>query len=77
VHTQLDEATLQQISQITEGVYYNAENEQELHTIYENLTPQLTIKPEKIEVTSIFAGASIFILLIGGTLSLLWFSRLL
>jgi Ca-activated chloride channel family protein len=77
VHTQLDETTLQQISQITEGVYYNAENEQELHTIYENLTPQLTIKPEKIEVTSIFAGASIFILLIGGTLSLLWFSRLL
>jgi Ca-activated chloride channel family protein len=76
VHTQLDEAMLQQISQLTDGAYYNAENEQDLHTIYENLAPQLVIKPEKTEVTSIFAGASIFVLLIGGTFSLLWFSRL-
>ena len=76
VHTQLDEAMLHQISQLTDGAYYNAENEQELHTIYENLAPQLVIKPEKTEVTSVFAGASIFVLLIGGTFSLLWFSRL-
>jgi Ca-activated chloride channel family protein len=76
VHTQLDEAMLQQISQLTEGVYYNAENEQDLHTIYDNLDPQLVIKPEKMEVTSIFAGASILVLLIGGAFSLLWFSRL-
>lgn len=76
VHTQLDETMLQQISQLTEGAYYNAENEQDLRTIYDNLAPQLVIKPEKTEVTSIFAGASIFVLLVGGTFSLLWFSRL-
>jgi len=76
VHTQLDEAMLQQISQLTEGVYYNAENEQDLHTIYDNLDPQLVIKPEKMEVTSIFAGAGLLVLLIGGTFSFLWFSRL-
>jgi len=76
VHTQLDEAMLQQIAQITNGVYYNAQNQQELRTIYDNLDPQLTIKPEKMEVTSLFAGGSILILLIGGTFSLLWFSRL-
>jgi hypothetical protein len=29
-----------------------------------------------MEVTSIFAGASILVLLIGGTFSLVWFSRL-
>jgi Ca-activated chloride channel family protein len=76
VHTQLNEATLQQISELTGGVYYNAENEEELQTIYENIDPQLVIKPEKMEVTSIFAGASILVLLIGGTFSLVWFSRL-
>lgn len=76
VHTQLDEATLQQISQITDGTYFNAENQQDLRKIYDNLDPQLTIKPEKMEVTSIFAGASILIMLIGGSFSLLWFSRL-
>ncbi len=76
VHTQLDEATLQHISQLTDGAYYNAENEQDLRTIYENLRPQLVIESEKMEVTSIFGGASLLILLIGGAFSLLWFSRL-
>ena len=76
VHTQLDEAMLQQISQLTGGAYYNAENEQDLRKIYDNLNSRLVIKPEKTEVTSIFAGASILALLVGGVFSLLWFSRL-
>ena len=76
VHTQLFEEPLQQISQLTGGVYYNATTEQDLRSIYDNLDPQLVIKPEKTEVTSLFAGVSILVLLIGGTFSLLWFSRL-
>jgi len=75
VHTQLEEATLQQISQITDGVYYNAESEEDLRTIYDNLSPQLVIKPQEMEVTPLFAGASILVLLIGAILSLLWFGR--
>ncbi len=75
VHTRLDEATLQQIADMTDGTYYNAVNEEELQHIYENLDPELVIEPEPMEVTSIFAGASILVLLIGGTTSLLWFSR--
>jgi Ca-activated chloride channel family protein len=76
IHTQLDESMLQAISQITDGNYYNAENEDELRKIYENLSPELVFKPERTEVTSLFAGVGIVIFLIGGTLSLLWFSRL-
>ena len=76
IHSQLDEAMLQQISLLTDGAYYSAENEQDLRTIYENLDPQLVMKPEKMEVTSIFAGAGLLVLLIGGAFSLLWFSRL-
>ncbi len=76
VHTQLNEPMLQQIAALTGGNYYNAENEQDLHTIYDNLSPQLVIKPEKTEVTAIFAGIGILGLLIGGTISLLWFGRL-
>jgi Ca-activated chloride channel family protein len=75
VHTQLNEAVLQRISDITGGTYYNAENEQDLRTIYQQIAPQLVIKPEAMEITSILAGASILALLVGGTLSLLWFSR--
>jgi Ca-activated chloride channel family protein len=76
VHTQLDEAGLTGISQRTGGVYFSAENEQELRSIYDNLNPQLVIKPEKLEVTSLFASAAILMLLISGTFSFLWFSRL-
>ena len=76
VHTQLDEAMLQQISQITGGTYYNAQSEQDLFKIYNNLNPQLVVTPEVTEVTSIFAGASILLMMIGGMFSLLWFSRL-
>ena len=76
VHTKLDEATLQQIAQITGGTYYNADSKEALLKIYDNLNPQLIVKPEKTEVTSIFAGASVLVLLIAGLFSLLWFSRL-
>ncbi len=76
VHTQLDEATLQQIAAMTDGTYFNAENETELRTIYENLAPQLVVKADEMEITSLFAGASMLILLLGSTFSLLWFNRL-
>ncbi len=76
LHTQLDEATLQHISQITGGTYYNAQSEQDLIKIYDALDTQLLSKPEQTELTALFAGASIFFLLIGGMFSLLWFSRL-
>jgi Ca-activated chloride channel family protein len=76
IHTQLDEPTLQGIAQLTDGAYYNAENQEDLRTIYENLDLQLVIKPEKTEVTALFAGMGILVLLIGSACSLLWFSRM-
>ena len=76
LHTQLDEATLQQISKITGGVYYNARSAQDLLKIYDNLDTQLISKPEKTELTALFAGAGILFMLGGGLFSLLWFSRL-
>ena len=75
VHTKVDEATLQQISEITDGFYFNAETEEDLRTIYENIEPGFTINKEETEVTAVFAGFSILILLAGGMLSLLWFSH--
>ena len=76
VHTHLNEPMLQQVAQISGGTYFNATSAQSLSKIYANLDPQLVVRPEKIEVTSIFAGASAALLLLGGLLSLLWFSRL-
>lgn len=75
IHTQLDEAMLKQISQITGGEYYNAQSAEDLRNIYDNLEPELYLKAEKTEITSLFAGASILVFLLGGIFSMVWFSR--
>jgi len=76
VRSRLDEETLRQIAEITGGSYHNAQNEEELRAIYDKLSPQIVIRPQETEVTSLFAGAGVFVLLIGGALSLLWLGRL-
>jgi Ca-activated chloride channel family protein len=75
VHTSLDEQMLQYIAFTTGGVYYNAGNEEQLRQIYNDLKPKLSIKPEEIEMTSVFAGFGMIVFLIGGLLSLLWFGH--
>ena len=77
VHTALDEATLQQITEAAGGTYYPAQGEQDQTQVYASLTPELVIKPEAMEITSVFAGAGILILLVGSLFSMLWFGRLL
>jgi Ca-activated chloride channel homolog len=76
VHTQLNEDLLRQISQISGGSYYNAESEEDLAKIYDSITSQLVIKPQKTEITSILAGAGVLVLFVAGTFSLVWFNRL-
>ena len=34
------------------------------------------VKPEQTEITALFVGAGLLLLLIGGLLSLFWFSRM-
>ncbi|HJR79260.1 MAG TPA: VWA domain-containing protein [Anaerolineales bacterium] len=77
VHSQLNEAMLQEIAHITGGQYYYAGSEEDLRRIYSDLEPKLSIKPEEIEITSIFAGFAILVFLVGAALSLLWFGRVL
>lgn len=76
IHTQLDEAMLGQIADLTGGEYFNAESVADLQAIYRNIDPQLIIEPEKMEITSMLAGLSIVMLLVAGIFSLAWFSRM-
>jgi len=75
IQSQLDEAMLQYIATTTGGGYYNAGEEDQLDRIYRDLQPKLSIKPEELELTSIFAGFGIIIFLIGGMLSMRWFGH--
>ena len=76
VFTQLNEPTLKQIAQVTEGAYYNAASAEDLESIYSGLDLQLVVRPEDMEITSIVAGLGVVLLLLGGGLSLVWFGRL-
>ena len=76
LHTQLDEATLQQISQVTDGTYYNATDAQQLRSIYDNLDTGLVLQPQMTEITSIFAGAGLLLLIAGALTSLYWLGRM-
>jgi Ca-activated chloride channel family protein len=76
VYTALNEAILQQITQIGGGTYYPAQSEGDPQAVYANLAPQLAVKTEKMEITALLAGAGILLLLAGSMFSLLWFNRL-
>jgi Ca-activated chloride channel family protein len=76
VHTQLDEATLQQVATVTGGSYFSADSAQDLTKVYSDLGSRLVVKPQVIEVTAIFAGGGTLLLLLGALSSLLWLGRL-
>jgi Ca-activated chloride channel family protein len=76
VHTQLDQVTLENVAKITGGEYYNAPTAGDLKRIYDNLNPQLAIRPQKLEVTSMLGGLGAAFLVVGALLSLLRFGRI-
>ena len=77
VHTALDEATLLEITQSAFGSYFAAQGDQDPKQVYASLTPRMVLKRELMELTAVFAGASIVVMLAGSLLSTLWFGRLL
>ena len=76
VHSQLNEPMLQYIADTTGGEYYNAGSAEDLRGIYNDLEPRLSIRREEMEITSILAGISFLVILIGGAVSLLWFGHI-
>ena len=70
-------ALLTQIAGTSGGQYYLASDQTELRKIYNDLEPTLSIKPEKLELTSLLAGIGVLAFMLGGALSLLWFGRVI
>lgn len=75
VVTRLDEETLQEVANVTNGRYYQATDVETLQEIYETVDLQLTIDAEMTEITALLAGLGALFLLAGGLLSLFWFGR--
>jgi Ca-activated chloride channel family protein len=75
VRSRLDPALLAEIAQITDGEYFTADSRDELQAIYDELDPNLTIKPQTTEITAILGGFGLTLFLIGGLASLAWNGR--
>jgi Ca-activated chloride channel homolog len=76
VHSRLDEATLQRISELTDGAYYAADEPDELSAVYDAVEARLVVRPEATELTSPIVGAGLLMILIGAVASLVWWGRL-
>jgi Ca-activated chloride channel family protein len=76
IRTRLDEDTLKRVAALTDAEYYNATNEAELRNVYDNLTLELVLRKEKIEVSALFAGSAALLTVLAASLSLRWFGRI-
>jgi Ca-activated chloride channel family protein len=65
IATALDEATLKQIAETTDGTYYAASDTGSLDKVYSSIDLAWTARTERREITSWFAGAAALLLLLG------------
>lgn len=76
IRTRLDEDTLRRVAALTDAEYFNAQSEEELRSVYENLTTELVLRKEKAEVSALFAAGAALLTIAAAALSLRWFGRL-
>lgn len=73
---QLDEATLKGIANATGGEYFSAQDAGQLQQIYGKIARQHQIVRRQTELTFVFGGAGILLLLTGLVLGAAWLSKL-
>ncbi|HYZ19895.1 MAG TPA: VWA domain-containing protein [Gaiellaceae bacterium] len=71
-----DPETLRRIAQETGGRFFAAPTQADLEAVYEEIGSQVSYEDEERELTAAFAGAGAFFLLVGASLSALWFGRI-
>jgi len=72
-----DVATLRLVARATGGTFAEAPSAARLEAVYRELGTRLARDRKRVEVTSAFAAGGGVLLLLGGTLSSLWFRRVL
>jgi Ca-activated chloride channel family protein len=68
----IDEVTLQEIADMTGGIYYSAESSSELLNVFQELPTNLIFRHEVTEISVIFASIGALFAAIGIALSMLW-----
>lgn len=68
----IDEATLQQVAEMTGGTYHAAESAGELQSVFANLPTYLIMKHETTEISVIFAAIGALLAALAMALALMW-----
>ncbi len=68
----IDEETLKQVAEITDGEYYSAESAADLQKIFENLPTYLIAKHETMEISVAFAAIGAALVAAAMLLAILW-----
>jgi Ca-activated chloride channel homolog len=71
-----DPTTLKQIAGETGGRFFEAPTEADLKAVYDEIGSQVSWEDDERELTAAFAGAGAVFLLLGASLSALWFGRI-
>ncbi|HKE40704.1 MAG TPA: VWA domain-containing protein [Casimicrobiaceae bacterium] len=77
MRVRLDEPSLKQIANLTQGEYFYAGTANDLKKVYETLNAKVVLEKKETEITAFFAAAAAVIALLAAALSLMWFSRIL
>ncbi len=77
MRVRLDEASLKNIANITQGEYFYAGTSADLKKIYESLNSKLVMEKHDTEITALFAAAAAALAIVAAALSMLWFNRIL
>ncbi len=67
--------TLQEIARVSDGRFFRARTAAALTSVYKGLSTRVGHRTQNRQITDLFAGGAIVLLLVGGGLSTLWFRR--
>lgn len=73
----VDDQTLRQMAEATDGQHYRAENNAELREVYQDIGSSIGWTTRPVELTPYLALAGLVVVCTAGALSLRWFSRII
>ena len=77
MRVRLDEETLKQIANMTQGEYFYAGTAKDLLKVYATLNSRILLEQKETEITALLSAVAALIVLLAASLSLLWFNRIL
>jgi Ca-activated chloride channel family protein len=72
-----DPQTLAQVAKLTGGAAFTAGDVEKLDQVYDRLGSQVATEKRKLEVTNLFAGGSLALIVLSALTSIRWFGRVL